>query len=213
MNVGENRQMVKTQKQLQSEQTRQRIIDAAIQLFARKGFHHTSIADLASAANLTKGALYHHFENKKALLYAVLEATRTIWRDKVVRDVLKGRNALDRLTLLFENHARLIREREMFCLMLSGLVIEMDGVDEGAMVALREIYADLTLLIQRIIEKGQRAGEIRSDLDAHLTALNVVGMLEGNNIPWMLNRGQIDYGEMMHTLEQILISGVRVQDR
>jgi TetR/AcrR family fatty acid metabolism transcriptional regulator len=203
--------MAKTQKQLQSEGTRQRIIDAAIQLFARKGYHQTSITDLASVASLTKGALYHHFANKDALLYAVLQAAREIWREEVVRDVLKARSALDRLNVLFENHARLIREREMFCLMLSGLVMEMDGVDEGAMVALREIFADLTLFIQRIIEKGQRAGEIRSDLDARLTALNIIGMLEGNNIPWMLNRGQVDYGEMMRSLEQILMSGVRPQ--
>ena len=201
--------MPKTQKQQQSEQTRQRIIDAAMQLFARKGFHHTSIADLAQAAGLTKGALYHHFENKGALLYAVLQAMREIWREEVVRDVLKARNSLDRLIVLFENHARLIREREMFCLMLSSLVMEMDGVDEGFMAALREIYADLTLFIQRIIEKGQRTGEVRCDLDARLTALNIVGMLEGNNIPWMLNRGQIDYGEMMRSVERILVSGLR----
>ena len=63
--------MPKTQKQLQSEQTRQRIIEAAAQLFVRKGFYGTSIADLAQATGLTKGALYHHFENKDAIFDSI----------------------------------------------------------------------------------------------------------------------------------------------
>ena len=201
--------MPKTQKQLQSERTRQQIIDAAIQLFARKGFYSTSIADLAQASGLTKGALYHHFENKDALFFAVVETVRDLWRETVVRDVLKAEDALTRLTVLFDNHARLISENETFCLVLGGLVLEMDGVNPTFMAALQEIFADLKIFIQRILQKGQAAGQVRSDLDPELTALNIVGMLEGSAIPWILNRGNVDYTVMMTALKQILLDGLR----
>ena len=87
--------------------------------------------------------------------------------------------------------------------------MEMDNVNAEFMDALREIFADLTALIQRIIEKGQESGEIRADLDSRLLALNLVGMMEGNSIPWILNRGNVNYKKMSKTQRQILLSGLR----
>ncbi len=199
----------KTQKQLQSEQTRQRIIEAATQLFGHKGFYSTSVADLAQATGLTKGALYHHFENKDALFFAVVETVRDTWREAVIRDVLEAKDTLARLAVLLDNHARLINENETLCLVLGGLVMEMNGVNPTFMAALQELFADLTVFIERIIQKGQATGQVRADLDPRLTALNIVGMLEGSAIPWILNRQDVDYTAMMATLKPILLNGLR----
>ncbi len=200
--------MSKTQKQLQSEQTRQRIIEAAAQLFARKGFYGTSIADLAQATGLTKGALYHHFENKDAIFFAVIEAVRDAWREAVARDVLKAGDALTRLALLFDNHARCISENETLCLVLGSLVAEMDGVNPTFMAALEKIYVDLTLFIERIIRQGQAAGQVRPDLDARLAAVNIVGMLR-TGCSRILNRMSADYTARMATLKQMLLDSLR----
>ncbi len=199
----------KTQKQLQSERTRQRIIEAATQLFARKGFYNTSIADLAQATALTKGAFYYHFENKDALFFAVVDTVRNLWRETVVLDVLKARDALARLSILFDNHARLITQNEVLCLVLGGLVTEMDGVNPTFTATLREIFADLTDFIERIIQKGQAAGQVRADLDARLIALNIVGTLEGTAIPRILNRDDVDYAAMMEALKQMVLDALR----
>ncbi len=201
--------MTPTQRKIQSELTKQKILDAAIQLFSRKGFRSTSLSDLAQATGLTKGALYHHFRNKDALFYAVLENLRFLWRERVFRDMLEKKNALERLETLFDNHARLIEERETFCLVLSSLVMEMDSVNTEFMDALREVFADLTALIQRIIEKGQENREVRRDLDPRLLALNLVGMMEGNSIPWILNRGNVDYQKMSSTQRHRLLGGLK----
>jgi len=200
--------MPKTQKQLQGERTRQRIIEAAAQLFVRKGFYGTSIADLAQATGLTKGALYHHFENKDALFFAVVAVARDAWRETVVRDVLEAGDALTRLAVLFDNHARCISENETLCLVLGSLITEMDGVNPTFMAALEKIYADLTLFIERIIQKGQAAGQVRPDLDARLAALNIVGMLR-TGCSRILNRMSADYTARMATLKQMLLDSLR----
>jgi AcrR family transcriptional regulator len=57
-----------------SEQTQQRIIDAAYGLFRRSGYARVSMDEIAAAASLTKRTLYYHFESKDALLATVLEA-------------------------------------------------------------------------------------------------------------------------------------------
>jgi len=200
--------MAKTQKQIQSEQTRQQILTAASLLFVRKGFFGTSIADLAKATGLTKGALYHHFENKDAIFFAVVASVRQTWNDQVVRDVLSHKDAKTRLTALIENHTRLLCDNEHLCLLLNGLMMEMDDVKPEFLVALLEVYADLTQFIQAIIEKGQDAEQIRPDLDARMTALNIVGMLRGIGCSPVFKQMGVDYGNLAATLNQILLRGL-----
>ena len=87
--------MSKTQKQIQSEQTQEKIIEAATQLFVRKGFYGTSISDLAQATDLTKGALYHHFENKEAIFFAVIESVRANHRPcSMLAQAVQKKNAV-----------------------------------------------------------------------------------------------------------------------
>jgi AcrR family transcriptional regulator len=62
-----------TKKQLQSEGTRRKLIAVARDLFATRGYAGTSIGDITARARVTRGALYHHFSDKKALFQAVFE--------------------------------------------------------------------------------------------------------------------------------------------
>jgi AcrR family transcriptional regulator len=206
----EEGEMPKTQKQLQGERTQGEIIEAATRLFVRKGFYGTSISDLAQATGLTKGALYHHFENKDALFFAVIKRVRDVWSEAVGRNVLEAQDAPTRLTTLLDNHARLIDENDTFCLVLNGLMMEMDGVNPAFMTALEEVQAELLAFIERIIREGQENGQIRPDLDAQLAALNVVGMLKGSgcSLP-MFERLGVNYVAVMETMKHMLLDGLR----
>jgi AcrR family transcriptional regulator len=64
---------VKTRRAEYAEQTRTALLDAAAEAFAQDGFTATSITQIASAARVTKGAIYHHFPDKHALFAAVLD--------------------------------------------------------------------------------------------------------------------------------------------
>jgi TetR/AcrR family transcriptional repressor of nem operon len=201
---------IKTQKQLQSEQTRERVIEEAAKLFVSKGFNGTSISALAKATGLTKGAIYHHYPSKGALFHAVLEMVRKSWSEAVVRDVLKTKNALDRISTLLDNHTRLVGKNEIVCLVMASLITDtdLDDRDSEFAEALREVYAELVKFIERIIEKGQAAGEIRSDLDARPVALNVVGMMR-TTCCRMLNQFGTSYSKRMAALREIFVDGLR----
>jgi len=64
---------VKTRRELYSEATRAALLDEATRLFALYGYAGTSLEDVASASQVTRGAVYHHFEGKQALFEAVLD--------------------------------------------------------------------------------------------------------------------------------------------
>jgi AcrR family transcriptional regulator len=64
---------VKSRRELYSEATRAALLDEATALFAERGYAATSLEDVASASQVTRGAVYHHFASKQALFEAVLD--------------------------------------------------------------------------------------------------------------------------------------------
>jgi AcrR family transcriptional regulator len=67
-------QPVKSRRELYSAATRAALLDEATALFAERGYAGTSLEDVASASQVTRGAVYHHFASKQALFEAVLDA-------------------------------------------------------------------------------------------------------------------------------------------
>lgn len=97
------------------EQTERRILDAARRLFAEKGYEKTSVQDIISATGLSKGAVYHHFRSKEAILDRLNDDE---WGASLkLRDELRRRhdlNALEKLRALISStldaeHLRLVR--------------------------------------------------------------------------------------------------------
>src|SRR6201996_113832 len=72
-------QHIRTQsrRELYSEATRAALLDEATRLFATRGYAGTSLEDVAAASQVTRGAVYHHFDGKQALFEAVLDAQET----------------------------------------------------------------------------------------------------------------------------------------
>jgi AcrR family transcriptional regulator len=66
-----------------TEQTRQALIDAARRLFVEKGYAETATPDIAAEAGVTRGALYHHFDDKKALFRAVIESEAAVVAEEI----------------------------------------------------------------------------------------------------------------------------------
>ncbi len=82
----------KSRREQYADETRQAIVESALILYASKGFAGTSIDAVADAARVTKGAVYHHFKDKKALFKACFEVQGQLVAD-ALSQVSKGDNA------------------------------------------------------------------------------------------------------------------------
>ncbi len=90
-------------QQTRSQRTQESLLDAAEVLFTEKGAEATSVADVAEQANCSVGAVYHHFRDKKALMYALFDRMSTEfervtregvdparWEGATIADILRG---------------------------------------------------------------------------------------------------------------------------
>lgn len=159
-----------------SEATRKFIIEASADLFNKKGYAGTSIADLEKVTHLTKGSIYGNFENKEKVALAVFDYNLernylkkmemvnqcTTFKDKLLANVLVNYSLVDMGGCPLQNTA-----------------VEADDTHEG----LRQKAADGILRwrdhVAGLIKSGIAAGEFNKDIDAEKTALSIIAIIEG----------------------------------
>jgi TetR/AcrR family fatty acid metabolism transcriptional regulator len=172
---------------IQQERRRQ-ILQAAVRVFARKGYHTCRVSDIAAEAGVAYGLVYHYYGSKDALLEAIFEGT---WGAMLA--------TISSVEQLDEPAGEQIRKVTEIVLrtwkrdpdLVSVLVRE---VTRSAQLERESDAIDLAFgALQRIIERGQEDGELRADLDSRLAATIWYGALEEILTGWAL--GQLPDGD------------------
>lgn len=134
-----------TSRSLQADRRRTELIDAALRLFALRGFRGTTIADIAEATGTAHGLVYHYFRSKDELLVAILERYTYLPQLRSVLAVSPDRPAAEVLTEVAVGFSRMLDERpELLRLVVSEaqtnpIVAEALGrVTEEGLVAMTE---------------------------------------------------------------------------
>src|SRR2546422_3935049 len=174
-----------------SERTADRraeLLEAAVRVFAAKGFHASRVGDIAEEAGVAHGLLYHYFRSKEELLETI---SRETWRDVLdaVRSVEESdESARDRLAGIAKILLRAWRRDPNLVRVLVREVTRSSHLQKR----IDEIDAAFARL-QRIIARGQQEGEFRSDLDPRMTSYVFYGALEEILTGWVL--GQLEDGD------------------
>jgi len=196
-------------KQQQSERTRAVLTQAATELLLDKGYAGTTLALLAHKVRMTKGAIYHHFADKEALLRAVMEHVRRTWEREVGAHIPPSGDALARLGALFDHQARLIDQEPALCLLVTGLTLQSRSMGRELAEVVEGITADLAKLVRSILADGQRAGAVRTDLDATSMARSVVAVVKAISCSRATDPSRSAFLKKMETTRTLVISGIR----
>src|SRR4051812_28720340 len=174
--------MSMTGEQPRSQARHQRILDAALDVFARRGYRATAVDDIAAASGTSKGGVYFHFPNKGAIFKALLHRTADLLLDRteaamgdVADPVAKVDAALMTALRLFAEHRTLAR---LF-------LVEALGAGPEFSAALMEIHARFAALIARHLDAAVRAGAI-APLDTELAGTAWFGALNEVVVRWVL---------------------------
>lgn len=161
------------------EDRKQRILVAAQRLLTRNGWRNTTLAQIAKEAGVSAAGLLHHFESKEQLLHAVVDA----------RDADDDAHA-DRTGDLIEQIAR-VGERVGRAPELVGtfsvLLVENltpDAPLHDRMLGRHRAAIDI---VTDLIRRGQMAGKYRKDFDPALKAVQIVSLVNGMEISWLLD--------------------------
>ncbi|MGN9837509.1 TetR/AcrR family transcriptional regulator [Nonomuraea sp. H19] len=186
-------------------ETRARLIDAAADLFARKGFHAVSAEAVAEAADRTTGALYNHFGGKEGLLLALLE----VWKEQAAAELLAGFEeeitGLDeRLAAIFAALTRQDDDRGA-----SWLLLEMELWLHGARAPaiaepLARRYADVRARLAEGLSGWAEAAGVPLRRSPEETAVAVLGVLIGCALQHRLDPPAVEARAVVESLRDLL---------
>ncbi len=161
--------------------TRQTILEAAAQEIHLNGFQAASLSRILASTGLTKGALYHHFPNKQALGYAVLEEVilahgREFW----IAPLEQCADPVGCLQEMIVTRYKSMTEQELLLgCPLNNLALEMSPIDEGFRRRVQDIYDSWAQALAAILARGQGSGRVSLAIDPFKVATFIVASNAG----------------------------------
>lgn len=188
--------------------TEARIIQAALEIFVRKGYHGTSILEITKKVGVTKGALYAHFSSKGELLLRIIDEFKSRFIGGMISALEDcSGNALDRIHRIISFNSRFAVENQDLCVFLTFLTTELNA-DVDFEPALKGTYWEYRKIISEIIGQGIRQGLFKKELDPDVAALTFMALHDGVLHQWVLNRHHLDGELYVRTFREIFLHGL-----
>src|SRR5215470_11899837 len=166
------------------ERTRERLLQAGYREVYRSGFQSASIDMILAAANVTKGALYYHFESKEALGHAIIdEVVATFLRNGWLLPLQRSedKDPIDALIDIVQTKPARPRDLNGGCPLVN-LAQEMSQLDEQFRKRLEALFHAWQEGIAMALRRGQSQGTVRRDLVPEETASFLIAMVEGYEV-------------------------------
>jgi TetR/AcrR family acrAB operon transcriptional repressor len=192
--------------------TRDSILDAAERLFAEQGVSRTTLQHIASAAGVTRGAIYWHFLDKGALLHAMMERAKMPLEEALL--LLDANENGDPVHDLREYVMTVLRvtatdpkARRVFEI----VTLKMEFVDDA--VIMREGRREKQLVwMQRVetrLDQAKALGQVRQDLEPATVAMSMWVIMDGLIRNWLFDTDAYDLVALGESMMDTYLAGLR----
>jgi AcrR family transcriptional regulator len=193
----------------QGERTKNKIIQAALELFVRQGYHGTSINDIMQKVRVTKAAFYSHFDSKGQLLLRIIREYESRYIDHLIRAIADhASDPIGKLHRAISFSADFAVKNPELCLFLDHLTIELSA-DADFLPALKKVHDKYSRFLRGIIAEGIKQGLINKEYDPELTALTFMAIHQGVLNQWSLRRRQLNGRKYVKNYRRVIMNGLK----
>jgi TetR/AcrR family fatty acid metabolism transcriptional regulator len=187
------------------ELKRQRIMRAAIEVFARNGYFAARMTDVAQAAEVADGTLYLYFEGKEDLLISIFDDIFTRFTDRVRNEIELVSDPIEKLRTVVRLHLEALGQDRALAQFLQ---IETRHSRRFMNLFTRGRLGDYLGLVRSVIEDGQKSGAFRTDISPGLGIIYVFGAVDEAVTSWLLEDEPRDLARRVEPLVSLLCSGI-----
>jgi len=183
------------------------LLEVATRLFKEKGYHNTSMQDLAKALNIQKASLYHYIDSKEELLFRILDRGSRILAGQIDEVYASALSPTEKLRRALENHALTVMEN------LDLVSVYLNEYRNLPPHRLKEVLATrkhYERVLMQILEEGIANGDFRP-VDVKMTVLGFLGMLNWTH-QWFSPGGPLSPREIAAILVDLALHGVVKQE-
>ncbi len=190
-----------------AQATRERILDAAIKVFASKGYHETRMDDIVAESDSSKGAVYFHFPGKQQIFLALVDKFAGLLERRMVEAVAHESDGVQRVNLALqiclETFAQYRGLTKIFLIQATGL----GAVFEEKRL---EIHDRFARVVQHYLDEAVAAGEI-PPLDTEVVAYAWMGAINEVVIRWVYT-DQPEPARLIASLRAMLLRSIGVSE-
>jgi TetR/AcrR family fatty acid metabolism transcriptional regulator len=189
---------------------RRRIIDAAVSVFAERGFYNAKVSEIAKAAQVADGTIYLYFKNKEDILIQVfIDAMDEILRrQESALAALEAANKADpgsRLREFIRVHFESVAESRA---MAEVITVELRQSSKFMRNTDMKPFGRYLGIIKRIVEDGVRTGVFASHRDPRVVARAIFGAVDELALEWAMDERHTSLGEAADQVAELFISGL-----
>lgn len=176
------------------DKKRSEIAQKAIAVLAKRGFQATTIQEIADAAGLGKGTIYHYFKTKEEILLVVSEQMFREMERSFGAALLRINEPMEKLAALIEEALRLTEDLENLFIIYTELwLMNVRGDHSGDFVSImKRLHNDLKDLVARMIEEGKKQGFWAKETDSDALANYLISSFDGVIAHYMMDKEGFD---------------------
>jgi TetR/AcrR family transcriptional regulator, cholesterol catabolism regulator len=184
--------------------SRQEILRTAARLFQQRGYHATSMNDVASALKLSKGGLYHHFQSKDEILFNLMDHAMDLTQERVINPVRDIPDAEGRLRALIRRHIEVVlsvRDRE-----ITVMLHENHPLPPSLRRRINARKKDYVHFVENLIAEVQRARHSSRSVSPRAAAFALLGMINWL-YQWYRPEGTLQQEHLVQQYTEIFFAG------
>ncbi len=187
------------------EQKRNRILKAAIEVFADKGYFTARMTDVAHAAHVADGTLYLYFDGKEDLLMTIFDQILEQFIERLEHEMHALDDPVDKLRVMIRLHLETLGRNRALAHVLQ---IETRHTRRFMSQLTRGKFGTYLGLVRTIIEEGQAMGRFRSTISPGLATNVVFGAVDELIMSWLLAKEPVDLLRYLDPLMEVLVNGL-----
>ena len=194
----------------EADQTRQALLDAALATFSRKGFAATRLEEIAEAAKVTRGAIYHHFRNKLDLYRTLIGEGSQRGGAAIQRAISEGGSFVDVCTHILVYSLSLLEDDRQFREVMALSLSMSEQTPELSPIAKMRAEQATALVdsIAAYMQQGIAQGVLRPDVEPLTVARAFLAYQNGLISLWLANRGAFSIKASATEFASVLMEGL-----
>ncbi len=184
---------------------RERILRAAVEVFAQSGYFNAKVSEIAKAAGVADGTIYLYFDGKEDLLITIFREHTRNYLQSLERELANIRRPEERIRVAIRHHLETLGKDRSLAVVSQ---VELRHSLKFMSLFSQQEVADYLNMLRKIVEHGQAEGAFRRNLHPQLVAKSVFGVLDEMVTSWILSEKEYPLADQSDQVADLLLTGL-----
>ena len=182
-----------------------KIIDAAVDVIAEKGFHQSQVAKIAKKAGVADGTIYLYFKNKEDLLVSLFREKMGVFIEKIQEEISTKNTVREKLLAMVSMHFGQLAADKKLAIVTQ---LELRQTNKSLRLKVNEALKGYLFVIDNILEQGKNEGVFNKSIDIRLARQMIFGTLDETVTNWVMNDHKYNLTALSEPVTNLLIGGL-----